>query len=360
MIGYAGLGFAKLPGSSASSRQKFHSKEKLLPGIGKKCMQVTLIYNPNAGITAQLPPDKLVEAIKRAGYDPIYAPTLQENDLDAALAQAKDLVVVAGGDGSIRAAAIRLLGKDVRIVPLPMGTANNICRMLEINRKPLEILASLAHLEERDINIWQVITPHGLDYFIEAMGIGVFADILENYRPEEGKSLRRGVQTLRMVLNGYQPKFFHINVDGQDFSGSYLLCEVMNTSTLGFHFMLAPDARPDDGYFDLVLIHDNQRASYVKFLKAVLTRSLRKLPEVSVHRGRKLEIAWRGFPLHLDGTTIAGLDEVNVLDHHFHNEEPELLDVAKPIIRVELAPEAVHFCIPKQEVAMGRGALASS
>ena len=82
-------------------------------------MQATLIYNPNAGTTAQLSPDKLLEALRQAGYDPIYAPTLQEEDLNNALSEAKDLVVVAGGDGSIRAAAIRLLGRGIPIVPLP-------------------------------------------------------------------------------------------------------------------------------------------------------------------------------------------------------------------------------------------------
>jgi diacylglycerol kinase (ATP) len=127
----------------------------------RKYMQATLIYNPNAGTTAQLSPDKLLDGLKEAGYDPIYAPTLQESDLDDALADAKDLVVVAGGDGFIRAVAIRLLGKGVRLAPLPLRTANNICRMLGLNEKPLEILAGLAEPDERDINIWLVITPHG-------------------------------------------------------------------------------------------------------------------------------------------------------------------------------------------------------
>lgn len=322
-------------------------------------MQATLIYNPNAGYKSKLYPDQLLEALKQAGYDPVYAPTLQENDLDVALAEAKDRVVVAGGDGSIRAAAIRLLGRETGLVPLPMGTANNLCRMLELPANPLEIIAGLPDLEERKIDIWQVSTPHGPDYFLEAMGIGVFADILERYRPEDGKSLRRGVQTLMRILNGYQPKFFHINVDGQDFSGSYLLCEIMNAPTVGFHFALAPEARPDDGLFDLVLIHDNRRAGYGKFVKAVLTRTLGNLPEVSIHRGRKLEIAWRGFPLHLDGTAIAGLEGVDVIGNPPHHDAPELLDVAKPYIRVELAPNAVRFCLPRKTPAMGRGALAS-
>ena len=320
-------------------------------------MQATLIYNPNAGYVSQLKPDSILDVLRRAGFDPIYRPTLQENDLDQVLTEAKDLVVVAGGDGSIRSAAIRLVGRDVRIAPLPLGTANNICRMLGINGNALAVIAGLADPEEREMDIWKVTTPHGSDYFIEAMGIGVFADILDNYRPDEGKSLRRGLQTMMKVLRGYQPKFFHINVDGQDFSGTYLLSEVMNAPTVGYHFALAPDARPDDGFFDLVLIHDTQRADYVRFAKAVLSGTLGSLPEVSVYRGRKLEIAWRGFPLHLDGTTISGLDAVDVLSHSSHKDDPELLDVEKPFIHVELAPHSVHFYVPGKSQAMGRGAL---
>jgi diacylglycerol kinase (ATP) len=313
-------------------------------------MQATLIYNPNAGSITQVSPDKLLETLKQAGYDPIYIPTLQENDLDDVLTQVKDLVVVCGGDGSVRSAAIRLLGKNVRIAPVPMGTANNLCRMLGLNGKPVDILAGLADPVERDIDIWRVSTPYGPDYFLEAMGIGSGADAMEKYNPEQGKSVRRGIQTMLQTLKGYQPKFFHINVDGQDFSGSYFLCEVMNTATVGNHFVLAPEARPDDGLFDLVLVHANQRMSYLKFVKAVFTRTVGKLPEVSVCRGSKLEIAWRGFPLHLDGTVTAGLDGVDVIGNPASNDEPEMLDVQKPFIRVERSPEKVHFLVPKVAV----------
>jgi diacylglycerol kinase (ATP) len=321
-------------------------------------MQATLIYNPNAGTIGQLSPDKMLDALKQAGYDPIYFPTLQENDLDHALAEAKDLVVVAGGDGSIRAVVTRLLGKDIRITPIPLGTANNLARMLTFNEKPLDIIAGLADPVERNMDIWQVTTPHGLDYFLEAMGIGGGADVMDKYRPDAGKSVRRGLQMMLRTLNGYRPKFFHINVDGQDFSGSYYLCEVMNTPTVGHHFVLAPDARPDDGLFDLVLVHASQGASYVKFIQAVLTRSVGSLPEVSLYRGHKLEIAWRGFPVHLDGMVVSGLDGVDVIGNPSH-AEPELLDVAKPYIHVELAPHAVRFLVPKVAMTMGSGTLAS-
>ena len=313
-------------------------------------MHATLIYNSQAGNSSNLAPDDMLNALKQAGYTPVYSPTSREEDLDGVLADAQDLVVVAGGDGSIRAVATRLLDRNVRIAPIPMGTANNIARTLNITGKPLEILAGLADPVERDIDIGCITTPKGKEYFLEAMGIGVFADALEKYDPKDGKSVLRSIQTLLGILNNYQPKFFHVNVDGQDFSGSYLLFEVMNTPTMGYHYRLAPDAKADDGHFDLVLIHANQREAYLKFVKAVLTGTLEKLPDVSIHRGSRLQIAWRGFPLHIDGE-VAGTDWMKDNVVPSQSDEPELLDVNKPYLHVEIIPKAVHFLIPKPPAA---------
>ena len=321
--------------------------ESVHPFFRNNNMETTLIYNPQAGSTSKLLPDEILKALRQAGHNPTYSATATEKDLDELLAKAKGFVVVAGGDGSIRAVATRLLGRNISIVPLPLGTANNIARMLALTGAPLEIIAGLADPIERDMDIGRVVTPQGTEYFLEAMGIGAFADVMEKYKPEDGKSISRGIDTILKTLNGYQSKFFHINVDGEDFSGSYFLCEVMNTPTVGFHFMLAPEARPDDGLFDLVLIHANQPESYLKFMKGVLTGTLESLPEVSIHRGRTLEIAWRGFPLHLDGTVIAGLNGAAEVDNLSQMDEPALLDVSKPYLQVELIPKAVHFLVPK-------------
>jgi diacylglycerol kinase family enzyme len=292
-----------------------------------------------------------LDLLRQGGYDPTYTPTESESDLDGILAKAKDLVVVAGGDGSVRAVVTRLLKRNVRVAPLPLGTANNICRTLGLSGKPQEILSGLADPIERNLDIGCVKTPHGTNYFLEAMGIGVFADILEKYDPNDGKSMLRAIETLVETLNKYQPKFFHVNVDGQDFSGSYLLFEVMNTPTMGYHYMLAPEAQPDDGFFDLVLIHANQREQYIKFIKSVLTGTLERLPDVSIQRGRKLEIAWRGFPLHVDGEAMAGKEWMENFDSDSPKmDDPELLDVSKPYLHVELMPHSVHFLVPKATV----------
>jgi diacylglycerol kinase family enzyme len=309
-------------------------------------MHATLIYNPQAKNASNLTPEQILEALRQAGYDASYTPTSKEEDLDGVLENAKDLVVVAGGDGSIRAVATRLLKRNTKIVPLSMGTANNIARTLALNGNPQEIIAGLVDPVERTLDIGCVTTPQGTDYFLEAMGIGMFADILERYNPEDGKSIARSIQSLLQTLNDYRPKFFHVNVDGQDLSGSYILFEIMNTPTMGYHYLLAPDAKPDDGLFDLVLVHAKQREKYVTFIKSVLTGTLERLPEVSIQRGRKLEIAWRGFPLHIDGEVIEGKEWV-ANNGSSSMDEPGLLDVAKPYLGVEILPQAIHFLVPK-------------
>jgi diacylglycerol kinase (ATP) len=309
-------------------------------------MEATLIYNPQARNTSKISVDEILKALHEVGYDPIPIATSKEEELDKALANAKDLVVVAGGDGSIRAVAIRLLDRNIRIAPLPLGTANNIARMLCLTGTPLEIIAGLADSVEYDMDMGRVITPQGTEYFLEAMGIGAFADVMEKYKPEEGKSLARGVGTMMNTLNTYQPKFFHINVDGEDLSGSYFMCEVMNTPTVSYRFTLAPDAQPDDGQFDLVLIHANQQESYLKLMSSLWTGTVASLPDVSVKRGHTLEIAWRGFPLHLDGTVFAGLDWA---EDKAEMGDPNLLDVEKPYLQVELMPKSIHFLIPRKK-----------
>lgn len=310
-------------------------------------MQTTLIYNPQAGLGAHPTPEAILAALRRAGHDPVYYPTSTEDELDQALAKAEDLVVVAGGDGSIRAVAIRLLGKDVKITPVPMGTANNIARMLALTGNPLEIIAGLSDPVEKKLDIGRMHTPEGPAYFLEAMGVGIFADILKRYKPETGKSIRRSIQTILETLKDYQPKFIHINLDGEDLSGSYLLLEAMNTPTLGLRFMLAPHAVPDDGLFDLVLIHANQQENYLQYLTAVLLGDLDQFPNVSVQRGRHLEIAWRGFPLHLDAKVV---DEIDWSEDDFESKETDAtnpLDVTGPFIQVELEKQAINFLLPR-------------
>jgi diacylglycerol kinase (ATP) len=169
-------------------------------------MQATLVFNPNAGSADQVSCEAIQEALRQGGYEPVYTATESEADLDRILSNRQGLIVVAGGDGTARAVATRLIGKDVALALIPLGSANNICRTLGIVQSPLEIIAGLRNPTRCYFDLGFVHGPWGVDHFLEAFGFGFFADTLATYNPAGGKSVLRGITATASTLANYQAK----------------------------------------------------------------------------------------------------------------------------------------------------------
>src|SRR5512134_3250920 len=116
-------------------------------------MQATLIINPNSGGGDQVKPEQMVEALREYGYAPVLKTTSSEEELDTVLQGISGLVVSAGGDGTFRAVATRLLGKKVALTHLPLGTANNVGHSLGVGGNAQEIISGLKDPVKRDFDV---------------------------------------------------------------------------------------------------------------------------------------------------------------------------------------------------------------
>ena len=96
-------------------------------------LEALLIYNPQAGGSADDEAAYLQAELSKLGYEPVYRATQCEEDLDLIMPQAKGIVVVVGGDGTLLAVTTRMFSEPrVPIILLPNGTANNVGRALGI------------------------------------------------------------------------------------------------------------------------------------------------------------------------------------------------------------------------------------
>ena len=84
-------------------------------------MRVTLIHNPGAG-RQEYDAKALMKLLRRAGHRPRYQSS-KDKGWDRALDKRADLVVVAGGDGTVAAVARRMVRRGVPVAVLPAGTA---------------------------------------------------------------------------------------------------------------------------------------------------------------------------------------------------------------------------------------------
>jgi diacylglycerol kinase family enzyme len=268
-------------------------------------MRVTLLHNPKAG-DAKHGKKELMAAVAKAGHHATYQST-KKSDYKKALKEPTDVVLVAGGDGTVVKVACGLIDTGIPLSVLPLGTANNLARSLGFVASPEEIVARLEGGEKRAFDIGVARGPWGTQYFFEAVGGGLFADYVRATKGEGKKTkevskereMDRHVSLLRRMLHDYPAQQWKVDIDGEDISGRYILWEAMNIRSVGPVLYLASQAATRDGQLDFVCAREADRSLLIDHLGARLAEKKHKFP-LPIRRFRKLRIIWRGATLHLD------------------------------------------------------------
>lgn len=272
---------------------------------------VQLFHNPGAG-DEEHSKENLMHTIEAQGFECRYSST-KKKGWEKLEAEA-DFIVLAGGDGTVRKVASELLNrklleKKYPIALLPLGTANNVARTLGLNGNATRLSKSWwkGKVKNFDIGIIQGLDEPG--FFLESFGYGLFPKLMkemkkrseeveeEDLSPED--ELQLVLEILHDLIHEYQPKEFKLEIDGVDHSGKYLLVEIMNTRSIGPKLELAPSADPGDGFFEVVMIDEKQRASLLDYLRK--KRKGSKAPfACPTHRAKKILIASEGVRAHMD------------------------------------------------------------
>ena len=264
-------------------------------------MRITLIHNPGAGRQRGDEASKLVALLGRAGHDVRYR-SAKKPGWKRALKKKADLIVVAGGDGTVGKVARRMVGRAIPLALLPSGTANNIARSLgQVERPFEELVRGWENARRVKLDVGIAAGPWGERYFVEGVGIGLFARLLANARPKKfGKrGVENALERLRDEAAHSEPVDVTAALDGKDISGEYLLLEAVNLPYVGPNLHLAHDSRAGDGQLDVVLVTEADRKRLMYYLEH-WQENRQRLAVLPTLRGRQLDIEWTGFALHID------------------------------------------------------------
>ena len=206
----------------------------------------------------------LVAALAAFGW---RAHSVGYGDIEEALRSPGDAVVVAGGDGTIGRVAKRLVRTGVPLGVIPTGTANNVARTLGVGVEAKAAIAMLPRAAGRDVDLG-IFSAGGVDeYFLEGLGMGVFACVLGQRSGSKLSTLPLALDFLGDELERYVAPRSQIEIDGRDVSGDYLIAAVMNLRCLGPALGLAPEARFDDGALDVVLVRPEHRHGLIEHVR---------------------------------------------------------------------------------------------
>jgi len=168
--------------------------------------------------------------------------------VDAALAARVSTIVAAGGDGTVRSIAFQLLGRDVALGILPMGTAMNVARSLDI---PLELDGAAAVLAAGHARVIDVGEARGRP-FLEVASIGLGAEVLAGATEAGEGRFRKALATIRRAIGRPRTRV-RLQLDGREVRGRAVSVAVANGRFTGRGIELAPQASLDDGQFDILL-----------------------------------------------------------------------------------------------------------
>jgi diacylglycerol kinase (ATP) len=269
-----------------------------------------VIRNVSAGTKGGIPTnacssDELIDLLDRhrLGRDVIEtaSPDEARRATVRAVADGVDVVVAAGGDGTIGVIAGELLGTSTALGVLPLGSVMNIARMLGL---PRELEAAAGVLAAGYVTRIDVGEVDG-EPFYEAASVGMNAAIFrEAARFDDGDWLSIA-KTIWVALR-YRPARMALELDdGRTVRTRALMIVVANGPYTGAGMTVAPDAQLDDGVFDVRVFRGFSKWELIRHLAAIAFGRYHYAPHVSTYRSARVRVTSRHpLPARADGTDL--------------------------------------------------------
>jgi YegS/Rv2252/BmrU family lipid kinase len=278
---------------------------------GGKSPRVLVIYNPAAGQWRKRRLQTTLAALKGLGCVVHLFATGKAGDAQARAATLTaedcDVVVAAGGDGTINEVANGLANASGPVPPLaiiPLGTANVLAQEIGLRGNPRAVARAIAGRARMNVHLGEA---NGR-YFVMMAGVGFDAHVVANVdlalKRRTGK-IAYVVETLVQGLRYGFPRC-RVTIDGQSHdSCSVVVC---NGRHYGGPFVAAPKASLADPAFEVCLLQKGGYRHVIRYGAALVLGRLSLLPDVQILTGRCLRIEGEaGLPVQGDGDIIATL-----------------------------------------------------
>jgi diacylglycerol kinase (ATP) len=210
-----------------------------------------LIANPKSR-NGQMSLDRVVEYLKVKGFDIVRTTLNGADDISASIIANRrqvQMVLVAGGDGTMRAAASGLVETGLPLGILPTGTANDLARTLDIppDLQSAARIISDGNLKSIDVGL---VNSH---HFFNVASIGLSAAVTKSLTPETKRRFGRfgyGVAALKALMTSGSFNA-EITNKGEKTIVRTLQIAVGNGRFYGGGNAVERDAAIDDGHLDL-------------------------------------------------------------------------------------------------------------
>ncbi len=231
-------------------------------------------------------------------------------DLAAAAVGVYSRVIAVGGDGTVCEVANALAGTDIELAIIPAGTGNDVAVNLGVPKRPTDAAHLAMTGASTRIDLGQIETAESTSYFVNVAGFGFDADVAwrVNHMPKLIGGTLPYVAGVLQTLWRYRSPSMRITLDDRTIEQRVFLVAVGNCASYGGGMQIVPDAKPDDGMFDVCMVKDLSRLEVLRIVPRLYSGSHVGHPAVELFRCRALTAdADRRVLCQADGELVGGL-----------------------------------------------------
>jgi diacylglycerol kinase (ATP) len=219
-----------------------------------------------------------------------------------------DLIIGVGGDGTLneitngffRQDTHQVINKDAALGIIPSGTGSDFIRFLKIPRDFKSSVEKIKNSAVTTIDVGKITfnfnaaeSERSNAYFINVADFGLGAEVLRNVSaiPSGKRGPFSYYLGLLSTIRSYKSKKVKVVIDdNEEINDRFLIGAIANGRIFGGGMIIAPEAEPDDGYFDLVLIENMGRIEIIRNSRLLYSGKLAKHPKVTIKRIRNIKV----------------------------------------------------------------------
>ncbi len=260
------------------------------------------IFNPNAGIIPTSITSKILDFYK-SDLTCIKSTRIEDTDMLIRENFDKfDFFIAAGGDGTVHSVARELTGTGKILGVFPLGSGNGFAKEFGFRKNINSLLKDIRKGDVHEIDVIE-INEH---LCLNLAGIGLDSIVAHSFE----KMKTRGFWTYAGVTLKYFLRLRPFNAtirlsDGKQFTEELFDITIANTRQFGYNAYIAPEALPDDGIIDLVLIKPFPKILAPVFIYRLFTKKFKDSKYIRyIRTGKDIIIRTDEKRLHIDGEPI--------------------------------------------------------
>jgi len=269
------------------------------------------ILNPYAGI----PPVKffISEELKRRKHELSLYKSLSIDESGTLIRQnfdKYDVFVAAGGDGTVHTVACQLAGTSKVLGVLPIGSGNGFAK--ELGFKP--IIRSLLHDIEKNESLNIDVIDINNDLCLNAAGVGLDSFVAHSFNKLKARGFWSYVRVTFVSFFKLKPFHVTIKIPGEkDISADLFVLTAANTRQFGNYAFIAPDAVPNDGMMDIVIIRPFPKILAPAFVFRLFTKRLTRSKYITHFKtDKEITIITDETRFHIDGEPVTLSGDVKI------------------------------------------------